>query len=139
MRVNCNGKSANRRHMMKHVAGKLATGVAAAVCVSAAVDPAGPDRSWRVKLRKPSMTHAARDSAAASVPVAGLPGANGRSFATLDAYLAHLRAYGATIDRPWYREVRPDVFQLERGNLRTLTAPPTFTREQLERRFGFRR
>lgn len=129
--------------MMRHVAGTILAGGAAAACLIAAGDPAGPDRSWRGKLRKPVVTHSTPPStgavAAASNPIAGLPGANGRSFATLDAYLAHLRAYAATIDRPWYREVQPNVFLLERGNLRTLTPPPTFTREQLERKFGFRR
>lgn len=109
--------------------------LATATALVAATAPAGPDRSWRAKLRKPVLT----DSAVAAPPIAGLPGANGRSFATLDAYLAHLRAYGATIDRPWYREVRPNIYRLERGNLRTLAPPPTFTREQLERKFSFRR
>lgn len=124
--------------MMRQIAGTILAGGAAAVCLIAAGDPAGPDRSWRGKLRKPVVTHSTPPATAAA-PIAGLPGANGRSFATLDAYLAHLRAYAATIDRPWYREVQPNVFRLERGNLRTLTPPPTFTREQLERKFGFRR
>ena len=129
--------------MMKQVARKLVAGVTATLCLAGAGDPTGPDRSWRGNLRKPVVTRSTPlstgDSAAASTPLDGLPGANGRSFATLDAYLAHLRAYAATIDRPWYREVQPNLFRLERGNLRTLTPPPTFTRDQLERKFGFRR
>lgn len=69
-----------------------------------------------------------------------LPHAGGRTFATLDAYLAYLRDYAGPTDRPWYREVRPGLFRLETGNLRTGEpgAPPRlFTREELERRFGF--
>ena len=69
--------------------------------------------------------------------VAGLPDARGRTFTTLDAYLAHLQRYAATIDRPWYREVRPDVFRLETGNLRADAPAPEFTRAELERRLGF--
>lgn len=73
------------------------------------------------------------------MPVEHLPHANGRSFATLDAYLAYLREYAAPMDRPWYHEVRKDVFRKETGNLRSGTEPQLFTREQLEHRFGFRR
>jgi hypothetical protein len=69
--------------------------------------------------------------------VAGLPDARGRSFTTLDAYLAHLRRYAATVDRPWYREVRPGVFRLETGTLRSGAPPHLQTRAELERRFGF--
>lgn len=74
-----------------------------------------------------------------SAPIAGLPHAGGRSFDTLDAYLAHLRAYAAPIDKPWYREIRPGVFQLQRGNFRPLDPQPSVTREELERKFGFTR
>lgn len=71
--------------------------------------------------------------------VSGLPHAGKRTFKSLDAYLAYLREFAAPIDKPWYREVRPGVFQLQRGNLRTLDAPPTLTREELARKFGFAR
>lgn len=71
------------------------------------------------------------------------PGAPGRSFRTLDEYLAYLRQYAAPMDRPWYREVRPGMFKLETGNFRPLDAsdapPRYFTRGELERRFGFPR
>ncbi len=103
----------------------------AAACLIGTQTPAGPDRSWREGVRKPAV-----DGIAVGT---GLPSAHGRTFATLDAYLAHLRAYAAPVDRPWYREIAPNLFRLERGNLRTLDAPPTFTREELERKFGFRR
>lgn len=67
------------------------------------------------------------------------PGAPGRNFRTLDEYLAYLRQYAAPIDRPWYREVRPDLFKLETGNLRADLPPRYFTRAELEQRFGFPR
>ena len=72
---------------------------------------------------------------AAAVP--DLPFAQGRSFATLDAYLAHLRERGRH-DVPWYREIRPGLYELvsRRG---PGVQPRTFTREELERRFGFAR
>ncbi len=89
------------------------------------------DRSWRQTLRKPAAGNAS--------PVHGLPHARGRGFRTLDDYLAYLRTYAAPTDRPWYREVRPGVFRLETGNLRSDAAPKLFTRAELERRFGFRR
>ena len=48
-----------------------------------------------------------------------LPFAHGRSFATLDDYLAHLRDRAGPIGQPWYREVRPGVYELV-----TSRAPP---------------
>lgn len=66
-------------------------------------------------------------------------------FATLDEYLDWLRLTQAPVDGPWYEEVRPGVYQLKTGNLRVLApegeatpATQTFTREELERKFGFR-
>jgi hypothetical protein len=66
-------------------------------------------------------------------------------FRTLDDYLAHLEARNAPIDKPWYREIRPGVYELQTGNLRILptgeeggdAAKRIFTREELERKFGF--
>lgn len=62
-------------------------------------------------------------------------------FADLDAYLRHLQAR-SHLDGAWYCEVRPGVYELRRGNLRMLdegTPRRTYTRADLERRFGFRR
>lgn len=70
--------------------------------------------------------------------VRGLPSSFGRSFATLDEYLDHLRHYVGPIDRPWYREIRPGVYELV-TTMRPAPAPRTFTREQLMRQFGFTR
>jgi hypothetical protein len=65
-----------------------------------------------------------------------------RRFKTLDAYLAYLEQYEAPIDKPWYKQVRPGIYELQTGNLRILGTEGeqkrTFTREDLERMFGFR-
>jgi len=70
--------------------------------------------------------------------VSGLPSSFGRSFATLDEYLEHLRRYAGPIDLPWYREIRPGVYEYMTG---MSPAPPskTYTREELMREFGFSR
>ena len=61
-------------------------------------------------------------------------------FADLDAYLAHLRRRSA-IDGAWYREIRPGVYELQTGGNLRLDVPATgkriFTREELEKMFGF--
>lgn len=68
--------------------------------------------------------------------VAKLPFAQGRTFSTLDAYLAHLKAQSA-IDLPWWREISPGVYEHVRhmpGAAREIA-----TREELMKRFGFAR
>lgn len=66
-----------------------------------------------------------------------LPFAQGRSFETLDSYLAFLRERGAT-GVPFYQEVRPGVYELI--SRRGPNAEPLFyTREELEEQFGFAR
>ena len=63
-------------------------------------------------------------------------------FRTLDEYLAHLEATQAPVDGPWYKEVSPGMYELQTGNLR-LDGPAgadqkrLFTRQELERKFGF--
>jgi hypothetical protein len=86
-------------------------------------------------VKEPNMS---ADKEAAAAPVRRLPDSFGRTFATLDEYLAHLRRYAAPIDKPWYREVRPGVYE------RVTTAvprrePQIYTRAQLMARFGFTR
>lgn len=68
-------------------------------------------------------------------PVAGLPFAQGRSFASLDDYLEFRKSRGA-YDVPWYREIRPGVFELvsRRG---PGAQPQIHTRAELARKFGF--
>ena len=67
-------------------------------------------------------------------------------FKSLDDYLAWLRQTQEPVDGSWYEEIRPGVFQLRTGNLRILgpggdETPPgqTFTRAELEKKFGFSR
>ena len=68
--------------------------------------------------------------------VARLPFAQGRRFATLDSYLAHLKTQSA-IDLPWWREISPGVYE----HVRHMpgAARETATREELMKRFGFAR
>lgn len=68
--------------------------------------------------------------------VGNLPYSRGKRFGTLDAYLAHLEQQGA-IDLPWWREVRPGVYEYMvrmPGAQREIA-----TRAELMRRFGFQR
>ena len=60
-------------------------------------------------------------------------------FATLDEYLAFLERTQAPVDGPWYREIRPGVYELQTGNLKLDVGDPkrVFTREELEQKFGF--
>src|SRR5262245_48280273 len=69
-------------------------------------------------------------------PVANLPYARGKTFRTLDEYLAHLEAQGA-VDLPWWREIRPGVY--ERVTSMPEARREVATREELMRRFGFTR
>lgn len=86
--------------------------------------------------REPNMTQS-------EPPEAGgarrdLPFAHGRSFATLDEYLAHLRDRAGPVGQPWYREIRPGVYELV-TSLRPRGEPEIYTREELMGRFGFTR
>lgn len=64
-------------------------------------------------------------------------------FRTLDEYLLFLERTQATVDGPWYREIRPGVYELQSGgNLHDdapTTGQRTFTRDELERKFGFKK
>ncbi|HST35178.1 MAG TPA: hypothetical protein VLK25_00915 [Allosphingosinicella sp.] len=70
--------------------------------------------------------------------IRNLPSSFGKSFASLDEYLEHLRRYAGPIDQPWYREIRPGVYELV-TTMRPAPPPRTFTREQLMREYGFSR
>ena len=67
--------------------------------------------------------------------VANLPFAMGRRFAALDEYLAHLQCRAAPIDLPWWRAVRPGVY--EQVKHLPGAKPEVATRAELMRRFGF--
>jgi len=68
--------------------------------------------------------------------IARLPYARGRTFHSLDEYLAHLQQQGA-MDLPWWREVAPGVY--EHVVRMPGRAPERATRAELMRRFGFTR
>lgn len=69
--------------------------------------------------------------------IAKLPFARGKTFRTLDDYLAHLERQGA-IDLPYWRPVGPGLY--ERVTRRVPAGPPErATRAELMRRFGFTR
>lgn len=79
--------------------------------------------------------------ASAAVPnnegIANLPYAMGRRFRTLDEYLVHLKCRAGPIDLPWWKEIRPGVYQ-------QVTTKPAAdrrvaTRSELMQRFGFSR
>lgn len=64
-----------------------------------------------------------------------------QKYRNLDEYLAYLRRTQAPIDRPWYREIRSGVYELQTGNFRPLGGEGpkrTFTREELLKKFGFK-
>jgi hypothetical protein len=107
---------------------------AAAAMLAAAIVPSAAEARHPSHQREPAKM-ADDDSSQA---VANLPYARGRSFGTLDEYLAFRREGGA-IDLPWYREVRPGLYKLETGNLRPAGPERYFTRDELERKFGFAR
>jgi hypothetical protein len=68
-------------------------------------------------------------------PVSGLPFSHGKSFRTLDEYLAHLQKHAAPIDQPWWREIRPGVYE----HVKRMPGAPReiATRAELMKRFGF--
>lgn len=69
--------------------------------------------------------------------VTGLPFSHGKAFASLDEYLEHLERHAAPIDQPWWREVRPGVY--EHVKRMPGATPEIATRDELMRRFGFSR
>lgn len=60
-------------------------------------------------------------------------------FNDLEAYLDYLQRTQAPVDGPWYREVRPGVYELQTGNLRLDTGEQQriYTKAELEEKFGF--
>jgi hypothetical protein len=95
-------------------------------------------RKMRRKERKAKGMDEAHEGTPGGAESPGdLPFGQGLSFATLDEYLAHLQRRGAT-GVPFYREVRPDLFELVAGRGRGIPAESA-TRTELMRRFGFTR
>ena len=69
--------------------------------------------------------------------MSNLPFARGRTFRTLDEYLAHLRTQSA-IDLPYWQQVGPDLYE-HVTTMRPRGAPERATRAELMERFGFTR
>jgi hypothetical protein len=117
--------------MRSRIKAMLAVAALAAGCADKPADAADTARSSREKAGMAQGTNGGDG-------VRDLPSSFGKTFATLEEYLEHLRNYAGPVDLPWYREVKPGVYEL----VTTITpAPPpkTFTREELMRRYGFSR
>lgn len=106
----------------------ILSGLAAQAC-SAQDSP----RKRAYPMMKREKHVADRDSA----PVRGLPFSEGRSFASLDDYLAFLKEAGK-FDTPWYREVAPGIYELA-GRRGPFAKPERYTRAELAQKFGFSR
>lgn len=105
-----------------------------------AFSPMRPAAGDKVALHGPASTKEKpvdcdKHNAAASEGVANLPFSHGHRFRTLDDYLAHLQCYAAPIDQPWWREVRPGVY--EHVKRMPGARRETATRAELMKRFGF--
>jgi hypothetical protein len=112
------------------------------VLLIAACSPSEPLAGNVAAAHQPARTKEkpvdANNSPAAATPgeaVAGLPFSHGKSFRTLDEYLAHLERYAAPIDQPWWREIRPGVY--EHVKRMPEAKPEIATRAELMARFGF--
>jgi|LauGreSuBDMM15SN_2_FD.fasta_scaffold469547_1 hypothetical protein len=81
------------------------------------------------------MLFAASDRLEEHKGLAELPFSQGQSFATLDAYLAHLERLG-TIGITWYQRLPNDTYEMVR---RRAPGAKTiiFTRQELLERYGF--
>lgn len=71
--------------------------------------------------------------------VANLPYARGRTFASLDEYLAYLEATNPTVDLPYWRQIGPGRYQWTVRLPGSPAGQEIATREELMRRFGFSR
>lgn len=63
-----------------------------------------------------------------------------QQFSSLDEYLTYLERMQGPVDGPWYKQIGPGLYELQTGNLRTLTPDEgkrTFTRQELMKQFGF--
>jgi hypothetical protein len=65
-----------------------------------------------------------------------LPYADGRSFKTLDDYLAFRKTLGTT-GRSFYEEISPGTYRLVAGRRSPGARDKTYTRDELLEKFGF--
>ena len=89
----------------------------------------------RVQSEESSVDRNIPADAGSGEGVAGLPFSHGKTFRTLDAYLAHLERHAQPIDQPWWRQIRPGVYE----HVKRMRGAPReiATREELMKRFGF--
>jgi hypothetical protein len=110
--------------------GGLAAGLLASACTASLTEPALSDTDSQKPSKRIGNT----------VNDANLP-VNER-FRTLDEYLAYLERTQGPVDGPWYKQVSPGMYELQSGNLH-LDVPGgaekkrLFTRQELEKKFGF--
>jgi len=107
----------------------LAMALLASACSAALRDPAPSDTDRRQASER--MGNNVSDT---NTPI-------NKRFRTLDEYLAYLEQTQGPVDGPWYKEVSPGVFQLQTAGNLHLDVPSkekrTFTRQELEKKFGF--
>ncbi|HEX8308280.1 MAG TPA: hypothetical protein VF645_07655 [Allosphingosinicella sp.] len=117
--------------MRSEIKAVLALAGLAAACSDRPAGAAGAARGKKETVRMEQGTNG-RDG------VRDLPSSFGRSFATLDDYLGHLRDHAGPIDLPWYRQIRPGIYEYV-TSIRPASPTRTYTREELMRTYGFSR
>lgn len=76
---------------------------------------------------------------AAGGVVSDLPYSRGKSFRTLDEYLAYLDRMNGPIDLPYWRRIGPDLYEYAVRMPGSDAEPERATRAELMERFGFAR
>jgi hypothetical protein len=110
----------------------LSGGLLTAACGASLRDPAPSDSNGQLPSKR-----VGNEVSETSRPVT-------ERFRTLDEYLDHLELTQGPVDGPWYKKIGPDLYELQTGNLK-LDAPQgadqkrLFTRQELEKKFGFSR
>ena len=116
----------------------LKSALAAAACTAVACSAAQVEQVEQVEQDRAAPAKEAKmKPSTPSGDVANLPFARGRTFGSLDEYLAHLEA-NAAIDLPYWREIRPGVYQWT-VRMPEAGGAETASREELLRRYGFDR
>lgn len=104
--------------------------ILAAACSASLKDPAPSNTNGQ--LAPEQVGNAVSDT---NLPIS-------KRFRTLDEYLDHLELTQGSVDGPWYKKIGPDLYELQTGNLK-LDGPDgaeekrVFTRQELEKKFGF--
>lgn len=115
---------------------RLVLAVLLAGCTAPQPQSGNDAAAWQAAGTKEDPVDSSQGAATpAGGAVAGLPFSHGKSFRTLDEYLDHLKRYAAPIDQPWWREIRPGVYE----HVKRMPGAPreTATRAELMQRFGF--